>query len=277
MGNTNQTELFKIAAYQGPICEGNLSQNLVTVLECLREAENDQVDILCMPECFLHGYFATREEALQYSIDLKSAEFSELLDPFKPFHYTTTLIGLNERVGELLYNTVIVIEAGKLMGKYRKAYTYAPYDYYELGVDFPVFEKRGVPFSIIICYDCLFREPALISALKGAKILFCPMFNRVEKTEKSASFLESNAHFITRAFDTNCWLVCSDIVWESDTHTCPGYATILCGEGRVVVASEPFKTRLLTYAIPMEGLLKPKKKRFFGNRTLTELLCDTLR
>ncbi len=265
-------DFLKIAAYQGPIFEGDFNKNTELVMQSMSKAEAEYVDILCMPECFLQGYFDSRQDAEAQSISLDSPAFKQFLDHLKPFQKTTLIVGLNEKSGTEIYNTAVVIEQGRLLGTYRKAYTYPPYEYFSLGSEFPVFEKKGVPYSIIICYDSLFREPALISSLSGARLLFCPMFNRIEKSSPILPYMQDKNHFITRAFDTNCWLVCSDIVWDSDKHICQGHAVILDSNGTIVKVSHPFESQLLIYDIPMSDLRKPKKKRVYGRDDLSHRL-----
>jgi len=96
-----------------------------------------------MPECFLQGYFPSKELAMKHSIDLNSGLFLDLLKKCALYQTTTLLLGLNEKDHNQIFNTVVVIEKGQLIGKYRKAYSYPPYDYYSLGNEFPIFEKKN--------------------------------------------------------------------------------------------------------------------------------------
>jgi len=160
----DENNYFSIAAFQGSILERDFEHNVETVLKQLEIAESKNVDVLCMPESFLHGYFDSKEEALQYSIDLSSTEYAKLLEQFSQFQKTTLLLGLNEKQGDKIYNTVVVIGNGKHLGQYRKAYTYPPYNYFTLGKEFPVFEKRGVKFGITICIDSAYMSSMLLIA-----------------------------------------------------------------------------------------------------------------
>jgi len=269
----NHHDYLNVAAYQGPCIEKSPEKALEKTYQIMQMAEQKKVDILCMPESFLHGYLDSKELALQYSVDLQSNEFAKLCATFKEFHNTTLLLGLNEREGEKLFNSVVVIEKGKCIGKYRKAYTYTPYDYYSLGREFPVFEKNGVPYGIIICLDSAYREPAHITALNGARLLFCPSFNRVYKDSKMLFYLNRKSHFIARAFDNHCWLVCSDIIWDkNDDQICPGYACIFNDNGEIVVNAEYFVETLLTYAISKNHLLERKFMRLYGTPELFEIV-----
>src|SRR3989338_2886766 len=123
-------DCLTVAAYQGRCIEGDPKSNFAKVIELMKESEERKIDILCLPESFLHGYFSSIEQALQHSIDLKSEEFHALCDQLKIFSRTTLLLRLNEKHNDKLFNTVVVIENGLCLGKYRKAYTCPPYDYY---------------------------------------------------------------------------------------------------------------------------------------------------
>jgi predicted amidohydrolase len=271
-----ENDYFQVAAYQGKITEGTQEHSLEKTLQIMQLADQRKVDILCMPESYLHGYFDNREQAFQHSLDLQSTEFSKLCEQFKNFSTTTLLLGLNERDGDTLFNTVVVIEKGNCLGKYRKAYTYVPYEYFSLGREFPVFDKRGIKYGIIICLDSAFREPAQITALNGARILFCPSFNRVQQDARMLHYLHRKNHFIARAFDNQCWLVCSDIVWDQqDGQTCPGYSCILNNNGDVLTTAEPFTETLLTYFIPIKNLLEKIPVRLLGTPDLFEIVKNS--
>jgi predicted amidohydrolase len=269
------SDYLKIAAFQGRINEGNKEANLNKIKEISYQAERENIDLLAFPESYLHGYFSKKEDAFKNSISLKSDEFSNLCKKFSSLQNTTVLFGLNELDEENIYNTVVVIEKGQCIGKYRKAYTYAPYDYYSLGRDFPIFEKKGINYGIIICLDSAYREPAHIAALKGARIIFCPSFNRVSKDARMLHYLHRKSHFVSRAFDNHCWLVTSDIIWDKDNEVCPGYSCILNDDGELVAKAEPFQEMLITYSISLDTLKKRKTIRLFGNPELFEVVKTT--
>lgn len=271
----DKMQYLTVAAFQGPIQEGKPEANLEKVLEITALAEKRDVDLLCFPESYLHGYFSSRKIAQQHAIDLQSDDFKKLCARFQLFQHTTVLLGLNEIDGHHIYNTVVVIEKGKCLGKYRKAYSYVPYDYYSLGHEFPIFEKKGIKYGIVICLDSVHREPAYIAALKGARILFCPMFNRVEKDPKMLAMMSKmfrREHFVARAFDNYCWFVASDITWDEKDEVCPGFACILNDSGEFVARAEAFQSSLLTYAISLNHLQEHKKGRLLGNPELVDIV-----
>jgi len=47
------------------------------------------------------------------------------------------------------------------------------------GLDFPVFEAKGVRFGVVICADTSYVEPALLLRWKSARLLFTPHYNDI--------------------------------------------------------------------------------------------------
>lgn len=84
------------------------------------------------------------------------------------------MVGSDELRGEDLFNTVLVAERGNLVGTYSKAFPC--YDYFTSGRDFPVFERDGIKFGVVICVGGGYIEPTRILALKGARE-FAETFN----------------------------------------------------------------------------------------------------
>ncbi|MBY0462789.1 MAG: carbon-nitrogen hydrolase family protein [Alphaproteobacteria bacterium] len=263
---------LKVASYQGPVIEGNIHKSLQLAYEIALEANQMRVDILLLPETFLSGYFDDKELARKHSIDLQSAEFQDICDYFQNIE-TTIILGLNERDNDNIYNSAVVIENGKYLGRYRKATTYPPYDYYTLGRDFPVFSKKGITYGIVICYDITFLEPARILASKGAQVIFCPCFNKVSRQSPMVHHLTSKNHFITRATENYVWLVVSDTIIDEENYTCPGSSCIVDPNGYIVASSQILTPNLLFYNLPSSSFNPEKQaKRIHGNKELNDIL-----
>ncbi len=166
----------RIGHYQCVCQQGDFEANLATVVHGLQLAQDAGLDIVSFPESLLTGYFSKRDEAFRHSFTIDSPQMQQVLEQtarFKPLF----MVGFNERRGDKLYNTVAVIENGKLLGRYSKAMPVFPY--FTPGREFPVFERSGLKFGVIICADGGFIEPTRILALKGARLIFAPHFNFV--------------------------------------------------------------------------------------------------
>ena len=167
---------MRIAAFQGPVAFGDPKTNLETIEQTLAKAEAQDVSIVCFPETFLHGYFREEDQARRNAVRLDDTYFRKLRERLAKYR-PVVLFGLNELRDDQLFNTVVVLRQGELLGRYSK--NYLVFKYFQRGSEFPVFEHDGVKFGVVICADTSYIEPARILAMKGAQIIFTPHFNYI--------------------------------------------------------------------------------------------------
>lgn len=250
-----------IATFQGPIQFGDAEANLAATEEALSEAEAKGAEILAMPETFLHGFFSPQKFSPEYAVDLQGKFFQGVLKRFEKFG-CTLLLGLNERRGDDVLNTVAVIERGKLVGTYSKTYAYLSYE--TRGEAFPVFERRGIRFGIAICADTSYIEPARIMAMKGAQIIFTPHFNYIDYEHVANHTTEVRNHHVAIAIDNGVYVARANVVVPESVGTGPcGYAGVGVGDcvildrrGRVLAEAGISRRALLVADLPDEDLKK---------------------
>ncbi|MBX9838073.1 MAG: hypothetical protein K2X69_07115 [Silvanigrellaceae bacterium] len=264
-----------IATFQGNIKEKNLNYNQNKIKESLLFCDNNHVDILCMPECFLQGIFENFNDAYQNSINLNEKYFKDFCESIKNFK-TSLIIGIIEEENNKIYSTAVVIENGLCIGKYRKSYSHPPFDYFSCGFSFPIFEKKGIKYGIIISSDASFIEPARILALQHAQILFCLCYNKNKNFQTISDHLEKRTNYITRAYENKVWLITSDIVWDFDgKYICSGYSSIFDGQGNLILKGNKFKEEILIHKIPFTSLRIYSNEVFFsGKSSLIKLLSS---
>ena len=183
---------------------GDFDANLAQVVRGLERADRERVEIVCFPECFLTGYPDTEAAARQSAFATDSPQLLKLLDRTGRFH-ATAIVGFNERRGPHLYNTAAVIHKGHLLGTYSKCSAYQPF--HKQGREFPVFERGGVKFGVIICSDGGYIEPARILALKGAVVIFAPHYNYLSKESLISHFQQVRADHVARAVENRVYFV----------------------------------------------------------------------
>src|SRR5687768_9271339 len=183
---------------------GEFEHNLKRVEEGLARAEKDRVEIVSFPECFLTGYPDTEELARKGAFSVDSTEMMRVLDLTSRFD-PTLIAGFNEVRGADLYNTALVAHRGHLLGIYSKCAAYQRF--HKQGRTFPVFERKGVKFGVIICADGGYIEPARILALKGARIIFAPHFNVIPGEGAIAHFMKVRSDHTARAIENSVYFV----------------------------------------------------------------------
>jgi predicted amidohydrolase len=183
---------------------GDFEGNLAKVLQGLERADRDHVEIVSFPECFLTGYPDTEELARKDAFATSAPQMLKVLDRTSRFN-ATAIVGFNELRGRDLYNTAAVIHKGHVLGTYSKCSAYQRF--HKQGREFPIFERGGVKFGVIICSDGAYIEPARILAMKGARIIFAPHYNYISKEYLLTHFQEVRADHVARAAENRVYFV----------------------------------------------------------------------
>jgi predicted amidohydrolase len=236
-----------ISVYQGPCAEGDFDANLATARQAVRDALARGSDFLVMPETFLSGA-ATREYVLRGARRLDDPQVKSFIAE-SAAHNMVVLVGMARVVEEGLYNSVLVIHKGQLLGTYSKMIL-TPMDRSPLGFlpgkEMPVFTANGAKFSVIICYDSTFPYPAMIAKLKGAEILFSPHYNPMKNAQTTDAHrkLVRNCH-IGLACQLGMVVARSNI---AGTQTGLGYGDsfIVSPRGEMLAEAELFRTEMIT-------------------------------
>jgi predicted amidohydrolase len=244
----------RIGHYQCVCRQGDFQANLATLLKGLELAAEARLDIVSFPESFLTGYFSGEEAARANAFTIDSPQIKELLQKTADFE-PVYMVGFNELRGDDLYNTVAVIERGKVLGRYAKAMPI--HRYFVPGRDFPVFEKKGLTFGVVICADGGYIEPTRILALKGAKLIFAPHFNFVSAPVKHYQMVR-NDH-IARAVENGVYFLRANNVVQGNTLEglrSQGYgygdSYLLNPNGEVVAAAGLYHEYLMVYNLDLQ-------------------------
>jgi predicted amidohydrolase len=195
---------MRIGHFQLESKTGDFDANLTKVVHSLERADKDRVEVVCFPECFLTGYPDKEEVVRKSAFAVDSPQTMKLLDKTGKFE-ATYIVGFNETRGNDLYNTAVVVQKGHILGTYSKCSAYMKF--HKQGREFPVFERSGVKFGVIICSDGGYIEPTRILAIKGARIIFAPHFNYINAKGLIGHFQHVRADHIARAVENDVWFV----------------------------------------------------------------------
>ena len=143
------------------------------------------------------------------------------------------VMGMIEVQGEALFNTAVVIEKGKLIGRYRKAHLLKGERFFQPGTETPVFTIDGLRFGINICYDTGFSEAARKVALTGASLLVCCANNMMPRANAEKFRDMHNAARGERCRETGLWLISADVTGERDGRISWGPTAVLNPAGEV--------------------------------------------
>lgn len=239
---------FKIGAVQPADIQGDIQQAVGVITSFMTLADQQGIDALCFPECFLQGYTLESDVTKDRAIDLKSDMFKDTLARLKEFRVTIVL-GMIEKEGSHFFNTAAVIRQGKLIGKYRKVNLFEKN--FQPGTEHVVFDIDGLKFGVNICYDARFPEGALEMAKKDASVIFYPLSNRWPIQTAKKYRYKHIPNLVDRATESKCWVVSSDVTYRDETTMGYGCAAIVSPDGDVVKRVADFEVGMTSFRVSL--------------------------
>ena len=202
----------KIACIQMEPLVGKKGRNVRRSIEMIDEAADKGARLVVLPELCNSGYvFETREEAFALSEPVPGGPTTEAWCEAAARHGLHLVAGINEREGQALYNSSVVIGPQGHIGTFRKVHLWnAENLFFEPGnLGFPVFKTSIGRIGSFICYDGWFPESYRLCALQGADIVciptnWVPIPGQDEDREAMANILvmaaaHSNSVFVAAA------------------------------------------------------------------------------
>ncbi len=241
-------EQFRIGVWQGICCNGDLEANIKTTHRVVDEAAEAGCRIVCLPEQFLAGYGQLEYlKAAAIALDderlVALAEHADRRD-------VVVLVGISEKIGDCCGNTQVVLAGGKVAGYYRKTMLLksdmAAQGFYD--DEMPVFEAGGVTFGIIICHDSSFPEVAATMAWKGARIIFSPHFNSIQREKMDQHRMLVRNNHVGIAAHYGVVVARSNVVgyWPDEDRYGYGDSAIFSPIGQPIAEAGLFTERLVT-------------------------------
>ena len=175
-------DTIKIGVAQIPQTS-EIEQNLGAALGAIKKAAGEGVELLCLPETHLAGYRVGVSEpeapcdivALDQALDGISEACRE--------NRIGAIVGTEtaNEDGKPFNSAVVFDEQGRRLAVHHKT-RLTPGDAlgYSPGTDETLFEFKGIPMGIVICFEGFrFPETTRSLARAGARVVFHPQFNHV--------------------------------------------------------------------------------------------------
>lgn len=163
-------------------CVAEVEKNIMTADRLVRDAATKGAQVILLPELFERPYFC-QERRYEYYEFAKPVEENDAVKHFLKVSEELKVvlpISIYERDVNVFYNTVAVLDCGKMLGIYRK--THIPDDHYYQekfyftpgNTGFKVWDTTYGKVGVGICWDQWFPETARSLAVNGAEIIFYP-------------------------------------------------------------------------------------------------------
>jgi len=154
---------------------GDLDATLESLGPLIRKAAD--ADLLVLPELCNSGYaFPSREQARLWSEEIGDGPFVSYLAGLCREHDLHIVSGINERAGESLYNSAVLVGPDGWVGVYRKLHLFrTEKDVFTPGdLGLPVFRVGPWRIGMLVCFDWIFPEAWRVLALEGADVICHP-------------------------------------------------------------------------------------------------------
>ena len=163
-------------------CVRDPGENIRTACRLVRQAAAAGGQVVLLPELFERPYFCQerRYEYYSYAAPVEENAAVQALLPLSQELDLVLPVSFYERDGNRLFNSVALLESGKLRGGYRKTHIHDDHYYQEKlyfvpgDTGFMVWQTRYGRVGVGICWDQWFPETARCMALEGAEMLLYP-------------------------------------------------------------------------------------------------------
>lgn len=163
-------------------CNANREENIKKAEKYVAEAAKNGANVILLPELFEREYFCQQRNYDFYAFaeETENNAAIKALLPLSQKHNAVIPVSFYEKDGNVLYNSVAVLDSGKILGVYRK--THIPDDHYYQekfyftpgDTGFKTFKTSYGVIGVGICWDQWFPETARALALNGAEIILYP-------------------------------------------------------------------------------------------------------
>jgi len=166
---------MKIATVQFKPALNDLSQTIESLSHLLPQCASAKIVVL--PELCNSGYnFEDKQIAWESSETIPNSQFIKYLSEHAAKNDQYIVSGFNERLGDFLYNSSILVGPQGYIGKYQKLHLFMnEQDFFEAGIEgIPVFDLGFCKLGMLVCFDWMFPEVWRTLALKGADLIAHP-------------------------------------------------------------------------------------------------------
>lgn len=168
-------DIVRITIAQLDVSYKNKKKNISNLRNQLSKIKNPG-EIILLPELFTTGYVFEKPAEMHRLAEVEndSVSLQELLSIAAEFD-VIIVCGIAEKEGDSYFNSVVILDRGGVINKYRKiSQTNIDKQYFSRGDETVTFECSGVTFGVIICFDIWFPEIVRKYTKLGVDILLHP-------------------------------------------------------------------------------------------------------
>lgn len=245
-----------VACIQMDIAFGKPDENIREVAKQMeRLFEEDNVDIVVLPELWTTGYDLTRLE----DIADENAETTKgfIANLCKKFNSNIVAGSVAKKSGGKITNTLISFNrSGDIVGEYSKVHLFQLMDehhYLTSGKTRGNFELENITSAGLICYDIRFPEWVRVHTTNGAEVVY------VVAQWPLARLSHWRTLLLSRAIENQCYIVACNRVGSDPKNKFAGHSMIIDPWGEII-AEAGEKQEILIGSINVEKVKKVREQ-----------------
>lgn len=243
--------------------EGNLTKNLNKNLNCIKEASNNNADLILFPEVHLTEFFPQYKslDVSKYSLTVDSDVVKAFQGISKKYNIMSVPNIYLEENSKNYDASLLIDKNGDILGIQKmvhiaQAKYFYEQDYYTPSDDgFKVFNTPFGKIGIVVCFDRHYPESIRTEALMDADLILIPTVNT--KSEPSEMF---EMELRVQAFQNSVAIVMCNRVGSEGEMTFSGESIAVDASGNVIKKADDTE-QLLYVDIELNESAKIRKKR----------------
>lgn len=238
---------MRIAAFQRHAILDNMDHVCDVLERDFCWAASEGIHIALFPETFLLGHSYDPQVITARAERLANGGL-EMLCSRLAWTDPTVIVGAFERRGDVITNSAFVIEHGRVIGRYAKAYPNEPG--VVAGTEYPVFRRSGLCYGINICNDANQPTAAQRLADQRTSLILYPL-NNMLPLETAAQWRRRSIDTLqARALQTGCWVASADVTGRHGQLMSYGCTVIVSPGGTIVSRAREGHEDVAVYHLP---------------------------
>ena len=145
--------MFKLAILQKRAIPAQIDTNIESIITAMKEASENNADILLLPECFITGYDLPM--TYEKSIADDDIRIAKIRETAKKYQIGVVLTAFTKGNKQPQNSAFVINKSGDILMKYSKVHTcdFADERDVESGKEFKVCDFEGIQLGVMICLE----------------------------------------------------------------------------------------------------------------------------
>src|SRR5215216_6371981 len=227
----------------------DIDENTQKILDYIRLAAKQRINLLCFPECALTGYIVDHHKIRMDDIRRGISEIQKASDKYGVSAIVVTpLHSGNSNSKKTIYNSAAILRPySKIKLYFKNELTDYDKKYFIKGNNTVAFRVNNIKCGVLICRDQ--NNPLLASKYRNIDVLFYLSSHYYTKLEAVRKEKKNKAFPIVRALENKVYVAKADAVGKQNNLVNFGSSMVVNPEGDVIAEARKGKQEMLEFCL----------------------------